>query len=235
MVEVKAIGYLLRAVSELVFRSVFIGDDEAYRHIPIILNAGLAVTQVIIAGAGALGIAISAILVLLQAALLGNLRSLAYSELLTSLPAIWYLITTLPFTVSVSMSLEIALRVMIVGISLMMFLQRLNPMEIACAFRKVRVREASLFFPLMWKVVPHVMKDMQTALLVADLKGDSIWKGIAISFVAVEEYGKYYDEGLITKKKEFTPKFWYDRRKTVIAAALLIINILVLFVIPYLD
>ncbi len=56
------------------------------------------------------------------------------------------------------------------------------------------------------------MKDMETSLLVNELKGEPTWKSIAISLLCVKEYSDFYSEGLYTKLESFSPKFKYNRR-----------------------
>ena len=105
-----------------------------------------------------------------------------------------------------------------------MLLQRLNPMELSYLLSKIGVKDGRILMPLTWKVIPHIMKDFQNALLVMNLKGTSFWKGIAISFVAVEEYTEQYEEGLFLKLSNYRPEFSYSLRAT---------GILLLFTILY--
>lgn len=214
----------LRGFAELVYRAVFIGSDSSLKHTPFLLSVVLVVFQILLAGEGYLGLGTLALLLGLQAVVFGVEEFLLYSELLAALPALWYFLTTLPFTVSISSSIEIGLRVFLVSISLTMLLQRLNPMELSYLLSKIGVQEGRILMPLTWKVIPHIMKDFQNALLVMDLKGTSFWKGIAISFVAVEEYTEQYEEGLFLKLSNYRPEFSYSLRAT---------GILLLFTILY--
>ncbi|MCD6323771.1 MAG: hypothetical protein J7L55_01515, partial [Desulfurococcales archaeon] len=126
----------------------------------------------------------------------GMLEGLAYAFILALIPAAWNFLTTLPFTGSLTVSAVIALRVLAVAASLTTMLQRFNPMELAYLARKAGLSELGLYPPLLWKVTPHIMRDAEAALGITSLKDEKLWKGLAVTFVAIDEYSKFYGEGL---------------------------------------
>ena len=212
---------LLAIAAELIYRSVFIGDDMESRHVSLFIYLVIAVTEIAIAREGAIGIAIAFVILLMHSLLQGMTEELGYAFILALIPASWYFLTTLPFTGSLIQSAEISLRALAVTTSLTAFLQRINPMEIAYMLRKLGIKESSLYMPLFWKITPHLMRDSEAALMISSLKKEEMWKGLAISFVALEEYNRFYNEGLITKKHVFKPTFWYSTRETLLSTGIL--------------
>ncbi len=221
MEVVRHVRNLLNIATEVVYRSIFIGDDLPAKHVSFVIYTAYASTEILLAREGLCGIVIATIFLLLQSGLQKTHEWLIYSLLLGSLPATWYFITTLPFTLSPHYSGLIALRVLIISAALTSVLQRLNPMELAYIGRRLGIGGSSLYLPLLWKVTPHLMKDVENALTVTALKREKLWKGLAISFLALEEYSGYYEEGLHLKKGLFRPTFWYDWSETALMIALL--------------
>jgi len=215
---------LINIATELVYRSVFIGSDSKAKHVSFVLYMGVALIEILATRIGWLGILLSLALLLTQSILQKTGEGLFYAFILSTIPAGWYFLTTLPFTGSIIVSMQISLRVMLISTSLTVFLQRINPMELAYLSKKIGLKEGALYFPLFWKITPHLMRDSQSALSVSSLKEEKAWKALAISFVALNEYNTYYDEGIFLKKENFRPTHWYDTYETLATTALLVIG-----------
>ncbi len=217
-----SVGAVLRFITDIIFGAIFAGDDREFKHVPVALALSLAIAQSYLASAcGTVGIAVSLATLAVLHARASTLRTLAYSLVLTSIPATWYFLTSLPFTLSVTRSALAAFRVVAIGSASLAFLYFLNPLDISAAFKRVG-RGASIYPSLTWKVVPHVMRDMQSSILVAELKGEKLWKAIAVTTLAVSEYSDFYEEGLYPKLRLFNPRNWYSVKAVTTYSALLV-------------
>jgi len=218
---VVSVGAILRVITDIIFGAIFAGDDREFKHVPAALTLSLAVAQSYLASAcGPLGIAVSLATLVALHARASTLKTLAYSLALTSIPAVWYFLTSLPFTLSVTRSALAAFRVIAIGSASLAFLYFLNPLDISVALKRFG-KGASVYPSLTWKVVPHVMRDMQSSMLAAELKGERLWRAVAVTTLAVSEYSDYYEEGLYSKLRLFNPRNWYSAKAVTTYSALL--------------
>jgi len=233
LINLRSFRNLLALATELIYRSIFIGDDIDSRHVSSIIYLAIAITEIAIAREGVLGVILALCILVIHSITQGMIEELGYAIILSLIPASWYFLTTLPFTGSLSQSSLISLRVLAVTTALTAFLQRINPMELAYLGRKLGIKESSLYMPLFWKITPHLMKDSEAALMISSLKKEKLWKGLAISFVALEEYNRYYNEGLLLKKHLFRPIFWYNYKQTLINIGLLVLSLAILVILLF--
>ncbi len=214
---------LIRYANELIIRSLFIYGDMESRHVPVVLNLTLLLTQVILVNSGFVGSLTALLSTLLTYILRRSLKVLKYASILALIPAIWYFITSLPFTLSMVKSLTLTLNVFTLSLATLAFLYFFNPVELAYIMSYLKLREASLYPVLVWKVVPHILKDLKTALTIASMKNVELWRGLAITVVTVEEYSQFYEEAQYTKEF-FKPKYWYSMKDSVITVCLVAVN-----------
>lgn len=223
----KRITEFLRLFALLLFRSIFIYGDIEGRHVPLALNLALLVTQVLVARGGSERLLVVLASVLLIYVVRESSKVIIYSSALALIPSTWYFVVSLPFTTDLSASALIALRVFTVSLSFLCFFYFLNPVEVSYMLRLLNLKNASLYPALTWRVVPHIMKDMETALLVGEMKRVEAWKSLAIAVLTTEEYVSLYEEGLFSKP-EYEPSYEYSFRHTLITAAILVALIAVL-------
>jgi len=221
-------GTVFRWISEVIFRSIFAGDDTPFRHSTLLINTPLVVAQVLLASEGPTGVVVTMASLLAVHLMAGTSEALAYALIMTSLPAVWYFLTTLPFTTSLMASAVIALRVIAVGSALLTFIYFLNPLELSMLAHKLGLRKASLYPAMTWKVTPHVMRDMKSAMLSAELKGEKLWKALAVTILAVNEYSSMYEEGTYARMQDFKPRYWYDGKTVLVFTLILAVDIIVL-------
>ncbi len=221
-------GTVFRWISEVIFRSIFAGDDTSFKHSTLLINTPLVITQILLASEGSTGVVVTMASLLVVHLLAGTLEVLAYALIMTSLPAVWYFLTTLPFTISLTTSAIIALRVVAVGSALLTFIYFLNPLELSMLAHKLCLKRTSLYPAMTWKVTPHVMRDMKSAMLSAELKGEKLWKALAVTILAVNEYSSMYEEGTYARMQDFKPRYWYDGKAVLIFTLILAVDIIAL-------
>ncbi len=221
-------GTVFRWISEVIFRSIFAGDDTPFKHSTLLINMPLVVAQILLASEGPTGVVVTMVSLLAIHLVAGTSEALAYALIMTSLPAVWYFLTTLPFTTSSVASAVIALRVIAVGSALLTFIYFLNPLELSMLAHKLGFKRASLYPAMTWKVTPHVMRDMKSAMLSAELKGEKLWKALAVTILAVNEYSSMYEEGTYARVHDFKPRYWYDSKAMLVFALILVIDIIAL-------
>ncbi len=203
---------LVSVIEELILRAVFIGDDTWWRHSSSILGIALATTLVYVGTWCRYGLVIVMITLVLIHLTARTYRLFIYSVILAILPTAWYVLTTIPFTHSLINSLIIGSRVLLNTLSILTAVFMMNPMEISYLLRRLGIKEGAVFPALLWKVIPHTLRDMESALLVNDLKGEGVGKGVAVSILASIEHSRMYEEGLYLKLRFFNPHFSYDPR-----------------------
>ncbi len=218
-------GTVFRWISEIIFRSIFAGDDTPFKHSTLLINTPLVITQILLASEGPTGIVVTMASLLAVHLMAGTLEALTYALIMTSLPAVWYFLTTLPFTTSLTTSAIIAFRVIAVGSALLTFIYFLNPLELSTLAHKVCLKKVSLYPAMTWKVTPHVMRDMKSAMLSAELKGEKLWKALAVTILAVNEYSSMYEEGTYARIQDFKPRYWYDGKAILVFTLILAVDI----------
>jgi len=209
----KRIAELFRLFVSLLFRSIFIYGDIEGRHVPFLINLALLVTQVLVARGSVERVLVVLASVLLTYLARGSGKVVIYSSVLALIPSTWYLIVSTPFTLDLFASALIALRVFTVSLSFICFLYFFNPVEISYLLKLLRLKNASLYPTLTWRVVPHIMRDMETALLVGEMKRVEAWKSLAVTVLTTEEYVSLYEEGLFSKPG-YEPSYYYSVKHT---------------------
>jgi len=82
-----------------------------------------------------------------------------------------------------------------------------NVSEATYIAEKIR-RGSSRSVGLVFKSLPQTLKEMDEALLVAELKGVELWRGVAAATLAAYEHGVLHEEGLYTKEtRRAHPKY----------------------------
>jgi len=223
----RRITELLRLFTSLLFRSIFIYGDIEGRHVPLIINLALLVTQILVARGGSERLLFVLASILFLYVVRGSSKVIIYSCVLALIPTMWYFVVSLPFTMSFSISALIALRVFTVSLSFLCFFYFLNPVEVSFILRLLRLENLSLYPALTWRVVPHIMRDVETALLVGEMKRVEAWKSLAIAVLTTEEYVSLYEEGLFSKP-EYKPSYKYSVKHTLATIVVLIALSLVL-------
>jgi len=223
------ISRILRAITRIFFNAMFSGSDNWMRHSSIFFYAIEVYLVFKLLHLNAF-YAPLLVLILVCVYLIGSHGyGMLYVLLVSSIPAIWYFITSLPFTRSLEVSFLASLRAFTLSAWIITLIYFLNPMEIALIVRLTsRNKGAQLAFPLVWRMVPHVMSDMEASLLANELKGEKTWKGLAVTMLATKEYETMYSEGLIAKVKRFSALYWYDARALLLSVCVLSAMILIL-------
>ena len=212
------ISRIISVIEELILRAVFIGNDTWWRHSSSLIGIALATTLVYVGTWCRYGLVIVTIALVLIHLIARTYKLFSYAMVLALLPTTWYVLTTLPFTHSLINSLVIGFRVLLNTLSILTVVFMINPIEISYLLRRVGIKEGALFPALLWKVIPHTLRDMESTLLVNDLKGEGVGKGVAVSILASLEHSRMYEEGLHLKLRYFNPRFNYDLRAILLQA-----------------
>ncbi len=220
MSVVKRLTDLIRFFTSLLFKSIFIHGDIAGRHVPTALNLALLTVQLLIARGGVHHMLVVLASITAVYVARDSHKVIRYAAVLALVPTGWYFLASLPFTLSLPGSGLIALRVFTVSLSFLCFFYFLNPVEISTLMKWLGLRKASLYPVFTWRVVPHIMQDAETALLVGEMKRVESWRSLAISVVTTDEYVSLYEEGTYTKPG-YDPYFRYDLGHSLITAAIL--------------
>ncbi len=212
---------LIRLFTSLLFKSIFTYGYIDGRRVPTLLNLAVLITQVFMARGGVENVLVVLTAVILTYVVRRSERAIIYSSTIALIPSIWYFIASLPFTLSPQTSALISLRVFTISLSTLCFIYFLNPVEVSAIIKSLRLGNAALFPTLTWKVIPHIMRDVETALLISKLKNVESWRSLATSILAAEEYTSLYEEGLHSKP-EYRPSYEYSSKHTLITTLMLL-------------
>jgi len=232
----KVLSRVIRAFAGMFYNAMFGGYDTWTRHVPtVMLLIEVVLVYYLLKFGGIWGFVAAFFSLIVLHILSRSLHSMIYMLIATSIPAVWYFFTSLPFTRSIEISLMGSLKAMSLGLWLLTTIFYFNPMEISYLLYKLtRKTSLSLYLPLTWKMIPHTMRDLENALLVNELKGESSWTPLAITLLTTREYEKLYIEGLWTKIEKFRPYFWYERKALILHSLFIVFFILhiLLFLFP---
>ncbi|RLF63094.1 MAG: hypothetical protein DRN30_07045 [Thermoplasmata archaeon] len=224
------ISKVLRALTRVFFNAMFSGSDSWAKHVPMAMYILETYLVFKLVKSNVLYV-ILALLTLLALYVYGSsFHSFLYVILVSAIPAVWYFVTSLPFTRSLEQSFIASMKAFTLGAWTITIIHFANPMEFSYFIKEITKRKSlQVFFPMIWRIIPHMMSDLEGSLLANDLKGEKSWKGLAVAMLATKEYEILYSEGLISKITCFTPKYWYELRG--MAVHLCIIFLLVIFLI----
>ncbi len=228
----KTLSRVIRALAGMFYNAMFGGHDTWTRHVPtVMLLIEVVLVYYLLKFGGVWGFVAAFFPLIILHILSRSLRSMIYMLIVTSIPAIWYFFTSLPFTRSIEISLVGSLKAMSLGLWLLTTIFYFNPMEVSYLIYKLTKKTGlSLYLPLTWKMIPHTMRDLENALLVNELKGESSWVPLAVTLLTTREYEKLYIEGLWTKMSLFKPHFWYDKEAVILHSLLIAFLILHLLI-----
>ncbi|MEM0043978.1 MAG: hypothetical protein QXJ51_04075 [Sulfolobales archaeon] len=222
-ISFRRLAGFLEFILEYLFYSVFVGDDNKCRHSPLVLNIGFIVVVIfIISRGGFLNIITGVSAVALQIVLKRKCIVLRPVIILSLIPSAFYGVISIILRPDIILALEAVARVFTISLSTLLVLQQINPVEISWLLSRLGVNSRSVLYPsLVWRVSPHLLKDMRLALLVNRLKESDLWKSIAVSIIVFDEYADLYEEGLLSREK-ISISYWYDPRESIKSVILLI-------------
>jgi len=223
------ISKILRLLASVFFNAMFSGSDNWARHSSIFIYVIeiYLVFKLIRMSVGYVLILFSVLLLLYL--LSQSSYGFLYVLVVSTIPTIWYFLTSLPFTKSILQSFVISIRALTLSAWTLSAIYFTNPMEMAWILRHLfRNRGLQILFPLIWRVIPHIMKDMESSLLANELKGEKGWKALAVTMLATKEYEILYSEGLVSKIERFSPLYWYDKKALVFHICVLTLILLLM-------
>ncbi|MGC9148716.1 MAG: hypothetical protein ACP5GI_04670 [Sulfolobales archaeon] len=222
---------VIEFVLEQLFYSVFVGDDNRARHTPLLINLSLVATIIYLVtrGAGPWIDKVAGLLILLAYVFLE--RGYLYLKsmiIITMVPTTWYVILAFIFRPDLINTIDVLIRVFTISLSTLLLLQLFNPVEITWIINRIGFKSKSSLYPqLLWRISPHMLKDLRDSLIVNKLKNTEIARSIAVGIIVFDEYADFYEEGLISRD-EINSLYWYDCRETIKLTLLLAASIIYL-------
>ncbi len=119
-----------------------------------------------------------------------------YIAIFSVLPALPVLAIGIIFA-SINIAINSFIKAYAISALVLVVLHYINVSEIA--FIAERIGKASIPVMLIFKSIPQILREVEEALFIAEIKGKEIWRGIAIATLATYEHGVLYEEGLYTK------------------------------------
>ncbi len=187
------LGWLVNKVYE----SLFLATDTGVRRAHIIAKA-MAVVLVVYSVSKGLATSIIALTVLLILAYFGGLKSSIKPMLIvSSIPALWLSISgwltayVTVHSISPLALLSIYVRSLTFSFAILFFLTSLSPYELARIMWFTGLKKYSIAPLLLWRLTPVMLRDVADAYSVQRVKGEKIWKSIAISTAAILEHKRF--------------------------------------------
>lgn len=232
--SVRSVSRVVEFLLEYFFYSIFVGDDNSSRHTPVILNLLVVLLIVFVVSREGVSNLFIGVLIMLFLMILKRDHLIYKPVLVISLiPSIWYLALSYLIRPSIILSLEAMLRVFVISVSTMLFIQQLNPLEISWLLNRLKLSpKNSLYLSLVWRVSPHLLKDLRTALMINRVKNTELWKSLAVSMIVFDEYADLYEEGLLSRDIKRIV-YWYDLGETFKSLTVLAIGLLLYVLLNY--
>ncbi|MEZ0290342.1 MAG: hypothetical protein ABWJ42_04555 [Sulfolobales archaeon] len=232
--SVRSVSRVVEFLLEYFFYSIFVGDDNSSRHTPVILNLLVVLLIVFVVSREGVSNLFIGVLIMLILMILKRDHLIYKPVLVISLiPSIWYLALSYLIRPSIILSLEAMLRVFVISVSTMLFIQQLNPLEISWLLNRLKLSpKNSLYLSLVWRVSPHLLKDLRTALMINRVKNTELWKSLAVSMIVFDEYADLYEEGLLSRDIKRIV-YWYDLGETFKSLTVLAIGLLLYVLLNY--
>lgn len=145
------------------------------------------------------------------------------------IPSAWFMILSLFFRPEIRGVLEVFSRVFVISFSTLLLLQIINPLEISWLIYVITGRSSLAMYPsFLWRVSPHILRDLRQILLINRVKETEFWKNFAVSLLVLDEYADFYEESLMIKREN---RFWYYYDKKEIIKTLSLVAILVIYLV----
>lgn len=226
--KLRSFRILIEYLVELLFNSVFIGDDNPVRHTPLLLNIIFYVEIIYMIISKDLYLKISgATLYIIFILLRRRYLVLKPVMILGSIPTIWYMFLASIFSPDPIKIIDVVLRVFIISTLGLVIAQIINPVEISWLIKKIikKNQNIAMIPSLTWRITPHLLKDLRDSLMVSRLKESETWKSLGVSILLFDEYIDLYEEGLSTiEYRNFI--FNYDIKETIKIVILLIMALI---------
>lgn len=216
--------YSLKYLLELVFTAVFVGSDNRARHVPILLNILVSIEIVYLVAQRDLLLKLLGIVSLASLFLMRYRYIVARPVFILALvPSLWYVSLALLFRQGLYDVLDVFTRVFVISSTGLILAQTLNPIEVSWLLSILKRGSRWPLYPaLLWKITPHVLRDLGSSVTISRLKEEVLWKSIAASILVFDEYTDFYEEGLLSREKVYFT-YYYDKRETLKTLVLLII------------
>lgn len=184
------IGWLIGKVYEALFTSPDVGIRRAHILSKILL---LVVSFLMVAHGLRFSLVLLAVLCVVIA--IGGFKyALKSMIIVSSIPATWLALTgfivsyTIKGCIDKVIILEIFTRTITISLSIALFIASLSPYELSNILWRLGFRNTCIIPIALWRLTPMALKDMVEAYNVQKLKGESIWKALAIATASMLEH-----------------------------------------------
>jgi len=184
------IGWLIGKVYEALFISLDVGVRRAH-----ILSKILLLAASFLMVAHGLWFSLVLLTVLCVIIVVGGFKyALKSMIIVSSIPAIWLALTgfiasyIIKGYVDVVIILEVFGRTIAISLSIALFIASLSPYELSKILWHLGFRNTCIIPIALWRLTPIALKDMVEAYNVQKLKGERVWKALAIATASMLEH-----------------------------------------------
>jgi len=240
---------MLSILISRIYRALFLrGDDLELKHAHMHVKLIFLITGLISIYTGSYITSITVIILGLLLSLYYDFSKEYCSALVIALiPALWLALTNLLIVAVVKGTLSIHaltivfLKVIAATLIILLFMIMLSPIELCNII--VKLGRGNPIYPLMtWRFIPLGLKEVEESYIIQRLKGEAIWKSLAIASASMIERGDRIIEANIhklnLKLRKLLPYLYY-LRPTIILSLCTILLIFIAFlevkVLPFLS
>ncbi len=147
---------------------------------------------------------------------LGMYGLLIYSLAVSSIPGLWMSLTQLIMDVLKGMLnplnyISIYVKSTLTSLAILYVLHTLNPSELSTLLYRAR-KSLGMYPQLFMRINSFLIKEGIEAIYTHSLKGESVWKTLAILMLRGDELTRGFSEGLMPKYMRFKPSLIYSAR-----------------------
>lgn len=232
---------MISKLINLLYKSMFLCEDEPYKHAGIFPTSSWILTSVILMIENSY-LPLLFMEILLIALLTIGIKTFAYALAIAFIPSLWLALTSIFFLGLRNMLLivEILLKVLIISLLIITYINLQHPAELSFVLNKFlkflgtkKEHTLALIAPLLlFRVLPYVMRDGLTTLEVSKLKKEKPWKSLAILILHAQEKSEGIEEALWNKlvKVRGINYFYYDLRYVSLFLTISLINTILLLI-----
>ncbi len=223
------------AVTRIVLRSMFMYGFSWARRGSTILQLMYLIASFIVASRSPILLAPIVFMLLLYYYVSGLIMLLAYSTLLALIPSSWMALTeaiieVFSSTITPMRVVGVFLRAFLYAIIVFSFIHMVNLEELSFLLYKTTRRFTVALLPLItWRAISLLLKESWEIMHVHKLKGEPVWKTLALIILRAEELGDQFEEGIHSRIDRCSPRVHYSLQAIGWQFAIASLSILLLF------
>lgn len=177
-----------------VYEALFVAGDVGFRRAHIVVKILFTLSTVYAVSRGLEYSIIPLVLIIASMAFTEQRYSVKPALIVSSIPAIWLALTGALIRYLIGegvgpMSIfEVYVKTLTMSLVLVFFVASMSPYELSMILWRLGSRKYSIIPVALWRLTPVVLRDIIEAYNVQKLKGEKLWKALAVSTASALEH-----------------------------------------------